>query len=147
MFCLREHGALGESMPDRKFKQEKKSVNIWLLAKSEEHRRTVIFYWKLFQFVNHVSGGLILVLMFMCVLIFLCFFLIRPTWHGRCWWETDRIHVFLVLVRLIWSLFRENGAIEARATCPIYQKNLVSGSLLCRDGFKMMLEWNKCIFS
>jgi hypothetical protein len=28
MFCLREHGALGESMPDRKFKQEKKSVNI-----------------------------------------------------------------------------------------------------------------------
>jgi hypothetical protein len=38
----------------------------------------VIIYLHFFQFVIHMSGGLILVLMFMCVLIFLCFILIMP---------------------------------------------------------------------
>jgi hypothetical protein len=36
----------------------------------------VIFYLLFFQCVNPLSGGLILVLIFMCVLIFLCFLLI-----------------------------------------------------------------------
>jgi hypothetical protein len=30
---------------------------------------------------------------------------------------------------------------------PSIKKNLVSGSLWCRDGFKIMLESNKCILS
>ena len=30
---------------------------------------------------------------------------------------------------------------------PIIKKNLVSGSLLCRDGFKLVFESNKCILS
>jgi hypothetical protein len=30
---------------------------------------------------------------------------------------------------------------------PTIKKNLVSGSLLCRDGFKLVFESNKCIIS
>jgi hypothetical protein len=30
---------------------------------------------------------------------------------------------------------------------PTVKKNLVSGSLLCRDGFKLVFESNKCIIS
>ena len=30
---------------------------------------------------------------------------------------------------------------------PTVKKNLVSGSLLCRDGFKLVFESNKCILS
>ena len=30
---------------------------------------------------------------------------------------------------------------------PTIKKNLVSGSLLCRDGFKLVFESNKCILS
>jgi hypothetical protein len=30
---------------------------------------------------------------------------------------------------------------------PSIKKNLVSGSLLCRDGYKLVLESNKCILS
>jgi hypothetical protein len=29
----------------------------------------------------------------------------------------------------------------------LIRKNLISGSLLCRDGFKLMFESNKCVFS
>jgi hypothetical protein len=36
----------------------------------------VIFYLLFFQCVNPLSGGLMLVLIFMCMLIFLCFLLI-----------------------------------------------------------------------
>jgi hypothetical protein len=30
---------------------------------------------------------------------------------------------------------------------PSIRKNLISGSLLCRDGYKLMFESNKCILS
>jgi hypothetical protein len=30
---------------------------------------------------------------------------------------------------------------------PTIKKNLVSGSLLCRDGFKLVFESNKCVLS
>jgi hypothetical protein len=30
---------------------------------------------------------------------------------------------------------------------PSINKNLVSGTLLCRDGFKVVLESNKCVMS
>jgi hypothetical protein len=57
------------------FKRRKHQT--WFLARLEkEHRGMVIFYLLLFQCVIHLSGGLVLVLIFMCVLIFLCFLLI-----------------------------------------------------------------------
>jgi hypothetical protein len=65
--------------PYRKFKQEKKpshekkSVNMVVSETAEGTSGMVIFYLLFFQFVNPPSGGLTLVLTFMCVLIFLCF--------------------------------------------------------------------------
>jgi hypothetical protein len=68
--------------PDHKFKQEKNQLKrrkqqTWLLARLEkEHQGMVIFYLLFFQCVIHLSGGMILVLIFMCVLICFCFLLI-----------------------------------------------------------------------
>jgi hypothetical protein len=55
--------------------------------------------------------------------------------------------VFLVLVQTYNHYevyFRKDGAIEKRASCPFHKKNLVSGSQLCRDGYKLVFEPNKC---
>jgi hypothetical protein len=49
----------------------------WLLARVEEQRGMVISYLQLFQCVLHQSGGYTPVLIFMYVLIFLCFLLTR----------------------------------------------------------------------
>jgi hypothetical protein len=68
--------------PNRKFKQEKKPAKekkqqTWLLARlQKEHQGMVIFYLLFFQCVNPLSGGMALVLTFMCVQIFFCFLLI-----------------------------------------------------------------------
>jgi hypothetical protein len=43
--------------------------------------------------------------------------------------------------------FGKDSAIEQRATCSLHQKNLVSGSQLCRDGYKLVFESNKCVLS
>jgi hypothetical protein len=43
----------------------------------QEHRGTVIYFLLFFLFVIHLNGGLILVQIYICVLIFLCFLLIR----------------------------------------------------------------------
>jgi hypothetical protein len=43
------------------------------------------------------------------------------------------------------AYFRKDGAIEARATCLSIKKNLVSISLLCRDGYKVGFESNKFV--
>jgi hypothetical protein len=46
------------------------TVATWLLARlQKEHRGMVIFYLLFFQCVNPLSGGLIPVLIFMCVLV------------------------------------------------------------------------------
>jgi hypothetical protein len=43
----------------------------------QEQRGTVIYCLLFFQFIIHLIGGLILVQIYMCVLMFLCFLLIR----------------------------------------------------------------------
>jgi hypothetical protein len=45
------------------------------------------------------------------------------------------------------KLTLEKTTIEERATCSNHKKNLVSGSLLCREGFKLVFESNKCVLS
>jgi hypothetical protein len=30
---------------------------------------------------------------------------------------------------------------------PSIKKNLISGSMLCRDGYKLVFEYNKCVVS
>jgi hypothetical protein len=64
-----EHWAC--SCPDRKFKQEKKYAN--MIVNEAESLPTI------FQFVIRLSGGWTLRLIFMCMLILLCFLLIRST--------------------------------------------------------------------
>ena len=49
----------------------------WSLASLEEHRGTVIYYLQFFQFFVHPDGGFTLVLIFMFVLMLLCFLLTR----------------------------------------------------------------------
>jgi hypothetical protein len=44
---------------------------------------------------------------YMCVLIFPYFLLTRSQGLDPCWWGTDRMRLFVVLVRSIWSLLRE----------------------------------------
>src|SRR6185312_3272636 len=71
----------------------------WSLASLEEHRGTVIYYLQFFQFFVHPNGGLTLVLIFMFVLMLLCFLLTRTAGLPPCRWGTDRMRVFLVLVQ------------------------------------------------
>ena len=70
-----EHWA--SACPDRKYKQEKKSANV-------VHLGMIILYLLFFQFVFHLSGGWIAVLIFMCVLMFLCLLPIRPAGLEPC---------------------------------------------------------------
>src|SRR6185437_11196438 len=56
----------------------------WSLASLEEHRGTVIYYLQFFQFFVHPSGGLTLVLIFMFVLMLLCFLLTRTAGLPPC---------------------------------------------------------------
>ncbi|PVH32820.1 hypothetical protein PAHAL_9G494500 [Panicum hallii] len=56
----------------------------WLLARLEEHRGTVIYYLLFFQSLVHPIGGLTLVLIFMFVLMLLCFLLTRPAGLPPC---------------------------------------------------------------
>jgi hypothetical protein len=61
----------------RKNQLKRRKRQTWLLARPQkEHRGMVIFYLLFFQCVSPLSGGLTLVLTFMCVLIFICFLLI-----------------------------------------------------------------------
>jgi hypothetical protein len=45
-----------------------------------------------------------------------------------CWYSHSEVY------------FGKDGAIEERAACPLLQKNLVSGSQLCRDVYKFVLS-------
>ena len=56
----------------------------WSLASLEEHRGTVIYYLQFFQFFVHPNGGLTLVLIFMFVLMLLCFLLTRTAGLPPC---------------------------------------------------------------
>jgi hypothetical protein len=55
--------------------------------------------------------------------------------HSWCWYSHSEVY------------FSKDCTIEERATCPPIKKNLVSGSLLYRHGYKLVFESNKCILS
>ena len=95
----------------------------WSLASLEEHRCTVIYYLQFFQFFVHPSGGLTLVLIFMFVLMLLCFFFLP----GRrdflladgeriacacswCWYAKSEVY------------FGKDRATEERAAYPHHQE-------------------------
>ena len=45
------------------------------------------------------------------------------------------------------AYFGKDHIIEGHVAYPIIKKNTISNSLLCRDGFKLVLESNKCVLS
>jgi hypothetical protein len=65
------------NLSKRKNQLKRRKQHTRLLARPQkEHRGMVIFYLLFFQCVNPLSGGMTLVLTFMCVLIFLYFLII-----------------------------------------------------------------------
>jgi hypothetical protein len=75
----------------------------------------------------------------MCVLIFLYFLLIGVTGS----------HARVLGVGMVNLKFTSGKTVLLKHVqhVPSINKNLVSGALLCRDGFKIMLESNKYIVS
>jgi hypothetical protein len=82
-FVCDDPGHFASEYENRKWKGNK-NQQIWLLAKLQEHRGMVIYYLQIFQSVIHLNGGLIPVLIFMCVLIYPYFHLIRSEGLDPC---------------------------------------------------------------
>jgi hypothetical protein len=73
------------NLSKRKNQLKRRKQQTWLLVRPQkEHWGMVIFYLLFFQCVSPLSGGLTLVLTFMCVLIFLCFLLISAKGLEPC---------------------------------------------------------------
>jgi hypothetical protein len=82
-FVCGDPGHFASECENRKW-MGNKNQQIWLLVKLQKHRGMVIYYLQFFQYVIHLSGGLIPVLISMCVLIYPCFHLIRPEGLDPC---------------------------------------------------------------
>jgi hypothetical protein len=107
-----------------------------------------VIYLLFFQCFNLPLGDLILVQMFMCVLMLLYFLLTRA----------PRIF-FMMMGNESHAFVHSVGTIDLKLTSvkvmqlknmqhiPSINKNLVSVSLLCMDGFKVVLESNKFVVS
>jgi hypothetical protein len=83
------------------------------------------------------------VLIFMYVLMFLCFLL---TMLGTTSLLTGNgAHARVLGVGTVTLKFTSGKTIQLKNVqhVPTIKKNLVSGSLLCRDGFKLAFESNK----
>jgi hypothetical protein len=107
----------------------------------------VIYYLQLFQSIIHLSGGLIPVLISMCADISLF-----STYHVRGtgsllmenWSHARVLGVGMVNLKLTLG---KTVRLKHVQHVPNIKKNLVSCSLLCRDGFKLVFESNKCMLS
>ena len=99
----------------------------------------VIYYLHFFQFVIHLIGGLILVLIFMCVLIFLCFVLTRSQGLDPYCWGNGSI-VAVHGVGTVNLKFASANTVRPRNIqhAPPINKNLDSGSILCANGFNLV---------
>jgi hypothetical protein len=82
-FVCGDPGHFASEYENRKWKGNK-NQQIWLLAKLQKHRGMIIYYLQIFQSVIHLNGGLIPMLIFMCVLIYHCFHLIRSEGLDPC---------------------------------------------------------------
>jgi hypothetical protein len=57
------------------------------------------------------------------------------------------MHMFLVLVVILEFTSKITVLLKIVHHVPSIKKNLVNGSLLCRDAYKLVFEYNKCILS
>jgi hypothetical protein len=92
----------------------------------------VIFYLLFFQCVNPLSGGLTLVLTFMCVLIFLCFLLISTKGaRSLLMWNKSHARVLGVGTIILKFTTTKTMLLKNVQHVPFIKKNFVSGSFLC----------------
>jgi hypothetical protein len=75
-FACGEAGHFAKDCPDRANRRGKKG-NVNTVVASNEKTKGMVIYLLSSQYLNHLAGGLILVLMFMCVLTLTCSLLIR----------------------------------------------------------------------
>jgi hypothetical protein len=87
------------------------------------------------------------VLMFMCVLTSLCIILTR-SW-GSSVLIGNVSHASIHGVGTVDLKFTLEKIVQLKNVhhVPSINKNLMSGSILCRDGFKVVLESNKLVVS
>jgi len=112
----------------------------------EEDRGTVIYYLQFFQYFVHPSGGSHWVNIHVCAYFFFSSYheggtsslLIRNGSHARV------LGVGMVILKLTSG---KTVQLENMQHVPTIKKNLVSGSLMCRDGYKLVFGSNKCILS
>ena len=59
----------------------------------------------------------------------------------------NRLHARVLGVGTVNVKFTSGKTVQLKNVqhVPTIKKNLVSGSLLCRDGYKLVFESNKCI--
>jgi hypothetical protein len=88
------------------------------------------------------------VLIFIYVLTFLCFLLTRSGGTTSLLMGNGA-HVCVLGAGTITLKFTSRKTIQLKNVqhVPTIKKNLVNRSLLCRDGFKLVFESNKCTIS
>jgi hypothetical protein len=84
---------------------------------------------------------------FMCVLIFPYFHLIRLEGHPPCYGEQFTCGVLCTGTVDLKLTSGKTVRLKNVQHIPTIKKNLVRGSLLCRDGFKLVSESNKYVLS
>jgi hypothetical protein len=127
-----------------------RSQSTWLLLiLKEEHLGMVIIYLLFFQFVIHLSGGWI----YSGANIYVCadVSLFASYQVGRAgallMGNGSRVHVLgSGTVNLKFTLGK-TVLLKNVQHVPSIKKNLISGSMMCRDGYKIVLESNKYVVS
>jgi hypothetical protein len=97
----------------------------------------VTLYHLFSQFVIHLSGGWTVVQTFMCVLMPLCS---PPTRSGDLallMGNGSRAHVLGVGTVILKFTSGKTVPLKSMQHVPSIKKNLVSASMLCRDGYKV----------
>ena len=115
-----------------------KSANVLIGDTDKEHQGMIIMLL-LFQLVIYQIGGLTPGPIYMCVLIFLCFVLTRSQGLDPYCWGNGSI-VAVHGVGTVNLKFASANTVRPRNIqhAPPINKNLVSGSILCANGFKLV---------
>jgi hypothetical protein len=140
-FTCEEVSHFSKYCPERADHKGKKSKNVNIVTASN-----VDGYANLFRYFNIHVGGLIHVQIFMYVLTYLCSLLIRssgiPPLDGE-WARASICGVDTVDLKFTSVKIMHLGNMQHVPTI----KNLISGSLLCIDGFEVLLESNRVVIS
>jgi hypothetical protein len=95
-----------------------------------------------FRYFNLHVGGLIRVLIFMCVLTSLCSLLTRSSEILPSWWRMGYMLLFVVLARYIWSslCLLRRGSHVGRCTYPVCLTLVNFGAVTNCGAFPCILD-------